>query len=98
MDSVAFNARFQRNPVKRPKRRGYLRNVAIALGNSGHLSHVPALSAALFDKEELIRGHAAWALGVIGGKQANDALANALKPEENDWVKEEIKSALKKMG
>ena len=35
LDREAFNALFRRNPVKRPKRRGFLRNVAVALGNSG---------------------------------------------------------------
>ncbi len=57
-----FNKKFKNNPVKRAKRRGYLRNVAIALGNSGDPAAIPALEAALDDIEPLVRDHAKWAL------------------------------------
>ena len=61
--------------MRRAKRRGYLRNVAVALGNSANPSSVPALSAALLnDTEILVRGHAAWALGEIGGAAAGQVL------------------------
>ncbi len=43
------------------------RNAAIALGNVGDPAAVPALVAALSDPAEVVRGHAAWALGRIGG-------------------------------
>ncbi len=39
-----FNLKFKGSPVRRAKRRGYLRNVAVALGNSGDPTHVPALN------------------------------------------------------
>jgi epoxyqueuosine reductase len=58
----AFNQKFKNSPVKRAKRRGYLRNVAVALGNSGDPAAAPALERALDDPEPLIRSHAAWAL------------------------------------
>ncbi len=58
----AFNQKFKNSPVKRAKRRGYLRSVAVALGNSGDPAAVPALERALDDPEPLVREHAAWAL------------------------------------
>jgi epoxyqueuosine reductase len=57
-----FRARFRRTPLWRVKRRGLLRNVAVALGNWGHPQAAPALRKALDDPEPLIREHAAWAL------------------------------------
>jgi epoxyqueuosine reductase len=57
-----FRTRFRRTPFWRAKRRGLLRNVAVALGNWGNPQAVPALRRALDDPEPLIREHAAWAL------------------------------------
>jgi epoxyqueuosine reductase len=57
-----FRARFRQTPVWRAKRRGLLRNVAVALGNWGNPQAAPALRRALDDPEPLIREHAAWAL------------------------------------
>jgi epoxyqueuosine reductase len=61
----AFNQRFKRSPVKRAKRRGYLRNVAVALGNTGDLHALPVLQNALKDEEPVIREHAQWAIDKI---------------------------------
>lgn len=66
----AFNQRFKRSPVKRAKRRGYLRNVAVALGNSGDLRALPVLQNASSDEEPMIREHAAWAIEQIN-RRAN---------------------------
>jgi epoxyqueuosine reductase len=60
-----FNKRFRSSPVRRSKRRGYLRNVATALGNVGGPEDLPALEKALSDAEPLVRAHAAWAIGRI---------------------------------
>jgi len=89
-----FRERFRRSPIKRTKRRGLLRNVCVALGNSGASQAVPALIGALHDYEPLIRGHAAWALGRIGGEQAIQALHQALLEEEDMEVRKEIQHAL----
>jgi epoxyqueuosine reductase len=62
IDKQEFRRRFAGTPIIRSKRRGLLRNVAVALGNSGNAKAIPALRAALEDEEPLIRGHAAWAL------------------------------------
>jgi len=57
-----FNHKFKHNPVLRAKRRGYLRNVAVALGNSNNPEALPALESALQANEPLIQEHAAWAI------------------------------------
>ena len=90
-----FNRKFKYSPVKRAKRRGYLRNVAVALGNEGEESAVPALSSALRDGEPLVRGHTAWALGQLGGESAQQALEEALREEENPEVLAEIRAAIR---
>ncbi|MCI0520505.1 MAG: tRNA epoxyqueuosine(34) reductase QueG, partial [Chloroflexi bacterium] len=59
----AFNRKFKGSAVRRAKRRGYLRNAAVALGNHRRLEAVPALrQAAQEEAEALIRQAAAWAL------------------------------------
>jgi epoxyqueuosine reductase len=95
LDTESFNRKFKGSPVKRAKRRGYLRNVAVALGNSADQSSVPALSLALQDVEPLVRAHAAWALGQIGGSAARETLSSALPKEADEGVQTEIKIALR---
>jgi epoxyqueuosine reductase len=89
-----FRERFRHSPIRRTKRRGLLRNVCVALGNSGDRQAVPALIGALQDNEPLVRGHAAWALGRIGGDEAKQALQTALATEEDQEVQKEIQCAL----
>jgi epoxyqueuosine reductase len=60
-----FNQRFKGTPIKRAKRRGYLRNVAVALGNSEDMHALPVLQNALNDEEPLVREHAQWAMDKI---------------------------------
>ncbi len=62
---VEFNRRFKQSPIKRAKRRGYLRNLAVALGNNGNKGDIPILEQALQDDEPLIREHAKWALNIV---------------------------------
>jgi epoxyqueuosine reductase len=61
----AFNARFKRTPLDRAKRRGYLRNIAVVLGNIGDIHALPVLQNALNDEEPMIREHAQWAINKI---------------------------------
>lgn len=94
-----FNAKFKRSPIQHTKRRGYLRNVAVALGNAKKPSSIAALQSSLSNETEpLARGHAAWALGQIGGRAASDALREAAKVERDDWVREEIEAALSRIN
>ena len=89
-----FRERFSHSPIKRAKRRGLLRNVCVALGNSGDHRAVPALVEALLHEEPLVRGHAAWALGQLGGALARQALEAALRDEVDAEVQQEIRCAL----
>jgi len=89
-----FRTRFRGSPVKRTKRRGLLRNAAVALGNTKDPEAIPALADSLVDDEPLVRGHAAWALGNVGGGRALAVLEQARKSEEDPWVIEEIDQAL----
>ncbi len=94
LDEEGFRERFRHSPIKRAKRRGLLRNVCVALGNIGDPVAVPALIGALHDAEPLVRGHAAWALGRIGGIAARTALTEALAQDEDETVRTEIRCAL----
>jgi epoxyqueuosine reductase len=89
-----FRERFRLSPIRRTKRHGLLRNVCVALGNIGDAQAVPALIGALHDYEPLVRGHAAWALGRIGGEQAKRALEEVLGTEGEDEVRREVQCAL----
>ena len=86
-----FTRRFRGTPLHRAKRRGVLRNACVALGNLGDPAHIPILVHALRDPEPLVRGHAAWALGRLG---AREALEEVLKYEVDAYVREEIELAL----
>jgi len=52
---------------KRAKRRGLLRNVCVALGNSGDPSRRPLLEKLLADEDPLVREHARWGLDRLDG-------------------------------
>jgi epoxyqueuosine reductase len=94
MDQAEFSRRFKNSPVKRAKRRGLLRNVAVALGNWGSPDAVPVLTGALSDDEPLVRGHAAWALGRIATGGAVDALRGRIDSEPDERVRQELKMGL----
>ncbi len=94
LDDAGFRERFSHSPIKRAKRRGLLRNVCVALGNLGDPVAIPALIAALGDAEPLVRGHAAWALGRLGGPEARAALAATLASDAEPSVRAEARQAL----
>lgn len=97
LDQKAFSERFRRSPIKRAKLVGLQRNVCVALGNIGDPAAVPALASALRHNSSLVRQHAAWALGRIGGGKAADALQTTLEDEADLEVIEEIRIALREM-
>ncbi len=90
----AFRARFRGSPILRAKRRGLVRNVCVALGNLGDPAALPALGRALQDAEALVRGHAAWAIGRIGGMAARGMLEAMLVTETVPEVLAEVRHAL----
>jgi len=93
-DQATFSRIMKGSPIKRTKRRGLLRNVAVALGNAGDRGAIPALGRCLAEEvEPLVRGHAAWALGQLGGPAALAALEQA-RGDEDAFVREEVEAAL----
>ena len=98
LDADRFRARFRRTAVLRAGRRGLLRNVAVVLGNSGNPAAVPPLAAALADPEPLVRTHAAWALGQLGGAAARRALERARRCEPDAAAAAEISAARAALG
>jgi epoxyqueuosine reductase len=95
LDRDEFRRRFKGSPILRAKRRGFLRNVAVALGNLKCLEAVPELIRALDDEEPLVRGHAAWALGEIGSGSALEALRRRFEVETDVEVANEIDEAIR---
>jgi epoxyqueuosine reductase len=88
-----FERRFAGTPLTRPGRAGLLRNCCVAAGNLGLEKAVPALVRCLLEDESpLVRSHAAWALGEIGG--AERALREAAGVELDPSCLEEIELAL----
>ena len=85
--------RFRGSPMKRAKREGLQRNAAVAMGNRGDARYVESLARALATGEPLVRRHAAWALGCIGGG-ARGVLERARPAEEDPSVVGEIEGAL----
>ena len=95
MTDKEFGDTYFGTPVPRTKRRGLARNAAIALGNVGSDADVPVLTRAMETHDEpLVRGHAAWALGQLGGAAARNALDTRRNTDPDDWVRDEIKAAL----
>jgi len=62
LDEEGFLQRFAGTPLMRPKRRGLLRNVAVALGNSGQADAQAPLEYLADDTDDLIASHARWGL------------------------------------
>ncbi len=60
-----FRMLFRKSPIKRLKRRGFLRNVCVALGNVGDAGDLPALEQLVATGEDLVAEHAHWAIGQI---------------------------------
>jgi epoxyqueuosine reductase len=94
LDEDGFRRRFARSAIKRTKRRGLLRNAAVVLGNSGNPAAIPILARALAgDPEPIVRSHAAWALGQLGGATSRQLLEAARAREPNQSVVDEIAAA-----
>ena len=77
------------------KKKYFQRNAAIALGNSHDPAFIPDLARAMQDKEGMVRGYSAWALGRIGGEGAREILESRLSGETDEFAKKEIQTAIK---
>ena len=95
LSEASFQARFHSTTIRRSGRERLARNAAVALGNAGQRSAVPALARVLRgDPSALVRGACAWALGELGGEGAAAALASALAWEPDREVAGEIGDAV----
>ncbi len=65
LDDDGFRALFAKSPIKRIKRARFLRNVCVALGNTGTADDLPELQRAAADPDPLIAEHALWAVSRI---------------------------------
>jgi epoxyqueuosine reductase len=75
-----FRMLFRNSPIKRIKRRGFLRNVCVALGNVGDSSDLPALERATADSERLIAEHANWAIRQIRSRHGISPSQSGTRP------------------
>jgi len=86
-----FQQLYRGTAVTRAKRRGLARNAAVALGNIGSAADVAMLATTLGEHDEpLVREHAAWALGALGGSRARAALDRGRSRETDTAVLREI--------
>jgi epoxyqueuosine reductase len=79
MDDTTFRAAFRGTPFERTKRRGLLRNVAVALGNTGDGRALGALERAAGDPEPLIAEHAQWAIERILAREDRSGRSGTLR-------------------
>ncbi|HVA40910.1 MAG TPA: tRNA epoxyqueuosine(34) reductase QueG, partial [Candidatus Binataceae bacterium] len=95
LDEDGFRRRFGKSAIRRTKRRGLLRNAAVVLGNSGNRDAIAILARTLAaEPEALVRSHAAWALGELGGGAARHTLEAARTRESDPSAAAEIALAL----
>ncbi len=94
LDDAEFRKRFSKSPIKRTGRDCFLRNVLIAIGNSGSVSLVPDARRLLNDESPLVRGAAVWALAQLLPKHDFALLANSRAQEKDSSVAEEWNQAL----
>jgi epoxyqueuosine reductase len=90
LDDAAFRARFTKSPVKRIGRDRFVRNVLIAIGNSGDAALAEEATRLLDDESPLVRGAAVWALSQLLEREAFSKLAtDALNAEPEETVRVE---------
>ncbi|MCB9452713.1 MAG: tRNA epoxyqueuosine(34) reductase QueG [Anaerolineaceae bacterium] len=94
LDEAGFKSRFYGAPLYRIKRERLVRNACIAAGNWGSAEAVPLLETLLEDDSPLIRGHAAWGLGRILGKDARPRLTRAHRQETDTEARTELAALL----
>jgi len=96
LDDPAFRALFSKSPVKRIGRDRFMRNVLIAIGNSGDATLVTSAERLLADPSPLVRGAAVWALAQLLLPEAFAKLATtALLAEHDETVRDEWRIALR---
>ncbi|MEA2989116.1 MAG: epoxyqueuosine reductase, partial [Alphaproteobacteria bacterium] len=95
LDDAAFRALFSKSPVKRIGRDRFVRNVLIAIGNSGDVTLAAEAERLLSDASPLVRGAAVWALGRLLPREAFSVLVESFQSIEQDKsVREEWSEAM----
>ncbi|HUG42729.1 MAG TPA: tRNA epoxyqueuosine(34) reductase QueG [Acidobacteriota bacterium] len=89
-----FSKEFRDSAVKRTKWRGLMRNVAVAMGNSGNSAFAQSLNRLLNTSDAMVRRHAAWALAQLGGQQCLDLLRRRLSIESDADTRSAIEEVL----
>ncbi len=98
LDELSFAKRFELSPVRRPKRRGLVRNALVVMGNQLAVSH--AASEEILDSistfvsgedDSLLIEHAAWALAQSQTKKARQVIDNIFARQLDDGLRAEIK-------
>jgi epoxyqueuosine reductase len=94
LDDASFRALFTKSPVKRIGRERFLRNVLIAIGNSGDATLVDEARRLLEDENALVRGAAVWALRQLLSRDEFEAIKmDAIAGESDESVREEWRTA-----
>ncbi|WP_164718514.1 tRNA epoxyqueuosine(34) reductase QueG [Bradyrhizobium sp. LVM 105] len=94
LDDAAFRTLFTKSPVKRIGRDRFLRNVLIAIGNSGDATLADEARRLLDDASPLVRGAAVWALGQLLPRSEFDAMKSvAMSAECDEGVSQEWHAA-----
>jgi epoxyqueuosine reductase len=83
LDDAAFRALFAKSPVKRTGRDRFVRNVLIAIGNSGNVALAAQAERLLDDASPLVRGAAVWALARLDPARF-ERLADLHRTRESD--------------
>lgn len=89
LDDPSFRALFSGSPIKRIGRDRFVRNVAIAIGNSGDASLKEEVRALLGDPSPLVRAMAVWALGRLAPDEARGIASERMAAEEDENVRDE---------
>ena len=95
LDDAAFRTMFAKTAVKRAGRDRFVRNVLIAIGNSGDASLAPDAERLLADPSPLVRGAAVWALSKLLAREKFAALS---RNDADASVNDEWAAALSSLG
>lgn len=72
LDDAGFRSFFSGSPIKRIGRNRFVRNVLIALGNSGDRAHLPLIETLMRDDNPVVAEAAEWARGELLGNEDNE--------------------------
>jgi epoxyqueuosine reductase len=89
LDDAAFRQLFRKSPIKRTGRARFVRNVVIAIGNSGNQDLLPVAIDLLRDDSPLVRAMAVWAVGRLADRPTTERLAHQYRDDPDDAVRDE---------